>query len=70
MEMNLYPPVIVGTTGHKDFKIFVEYGKKGKIFYLSNFSNGIRKMKEIIKLVEDCTYQVSIKETHHLHMKD
>jgi len=68
IELGINPTVIVGTTGHTNFKMFEDY--RGKIFYLSNFSNGIRKMKEFIKLLDNMDYKVSIEETHHIHKKD
>ena len=69
-----YPTLIVGTTGHGDEtkNLFEEYGKYGRIYYLSNFSTGIQMLKQFIK--ENSSkfenYQIKLEETHHLLKKD
>ena len=72
LEIEHYPILVVGTTGHNDFKLFEEYGKYGSIYYLSNFSSGIRMLKDFIKSNSEIfgDYNVSIMETHHIHKKD
>jgi 4-hydroxy-tetrahydrodipicolinate reductase len=74
LERKYYPTVIVGTTGHKNFDKFNEYGIYQKIFYLSNFSKGIRMIKdmitEMVKYNSLDNYNVKIEEIHHLNKKD
>jgi len=73
-EIKHYPTLVVGTTGHSEEtkNLFEEYGKYGRIYYLSNFSNGIRMLKEFIKKNSSNfkDYKISIEETHHIHKKD
>jgi 4-hydroxy-tetrahydrodipicolinate reductase len=74
LEKEYYPTVLVGTTGHKNFNKFDEYGENGKIFYMSNFSQGIRMIKNMIeKMVTHYQlddYTIRIEEIHHINKKD
>lgn len=74
LDKKIYLTLIIGTTGHdKDiFRLFSEYGKYGVIYYLSNFSTGIRMLKDFIKSNNKSLseYNVNIEETHHIHKKD
>lgn len=74
LEEKHYPTVIVGTTGHKNFSKMRLFGSKGgKIFYMSNFSNGVRLTKEIIKRLNTLDikgYDLNMIEKHHIHKKD
>jgi 4-hydroxy-tetrahydrodipicolinate reductase len=71
-------PLVTGTTGWYDkkervFKMVVE--KDAAFFYAPNFSIGVniffyinRKLAEVMNGVEG--YQVSMRETHHIHKLD
>ena len=70
-DINL--PVIIGTTG--DFSdncknlIFL-YSKNNAIFKISNFSNGIPTILNMLDNVKSNDWNISIDETHHVHKKD
>lgn len=74
LQLHIYPTLIIGTTGHNSdtIKLFKKYGKYGGIYYLSNFSSGVRMLKNFIKSNSNKfnDYKVSIDETHHIHKKD
>lgn len=66
----LYPSLIVGTTGHDNLDDFKKYGDNGLVYYVSNFSPGIRMLKEFLRKNSFENYNVLIEETHHIHKKD
>lgn len=73
LKINFYPSLIIGTTGHDNFNLMEEYGKKGKIFYFSNFSNGVRMVKQLCHELNKNDlkdYNVKIEEYHHINKKD
>lgn len=74
IKNNSYPVLIIGTTGHDEEtkSLMHDYTEEGAIFLLSNFSSGVRMLKDFIKSnksnMED--YKVDIEEIHHIHKKD
>lgn len=74
LESKIYPTIIIGTTGHDEEanKLMKKYTEYGAIFLLSNFSSGVRMIKDFISknknTLED--FNVEIEETHHIHKKD
>lgn len=72
LNLEHYPTLIIGTTGHKDYGLFEEYGNYGGIYYLSNFSSGVRMLKDFIRSNTKVlnNFNVDITETHHIHKKD
>ena len=73
IEDKYYPDLVIGTTGHKKYDKMRRYGENGKIFYMSNFSNGVNLVKTILKKLNTMNiseYDKSMIETHHIHKKD
>lgn len=71
-------PVVSGTTGWNDrFAEIRDYcmEKKGSLFYGSNFSIGVNILfamnRQLARIMNQFpAYQVSMKETHHIHKLD
>jgi len=70
---NINLPVIIGTTGEfseQCKKLIDEYAKNNVVFRISNFSNGIPIILNMLKNIKSNDWNVSINETHHIHKKD
>lgn len=69
-------PIVIGTTGHDEvfFNKLRDYSKLIPIVYAPNFSIGINLLYYISKKTQTALknkpFNVSIKETHHIHKKD
>lgn len=63
-------PLIIGTTGDLNFNKIKSYSKIAPVALISNFSEGIPILKNIISQTKlsDCHYNIS--EIHHIHKKD
>jgi 4-hydroxy-tetrahydrodipicolinate reductase len=71
-EKNIYPKLIIGTTGHTDEQIekITNYSKLTAVIYCSNFSNGIQNLLTMIKNLHFDVTKIDISDTHHIHKKD
>ena len=69
-------PLIIGTTGldNETFNIIQSYSlqKKVPVFLISNFSNGIQNIKNMIELIDfkNNNYNYQIEEKHHSRKLD
>jgi 4-hydroxy-tetrahydrodipicolinate reductase len=64
-------PIVIGTTGHKDFSLIEKAAKELPIFYSANFSLGIALMRKMIEQIkENFPSEVELIETHHTQKKD
>lgn len=71
-------PVVCGTTGWlSEWDEVIDYckKKKGTLLYASNFSIGVNLFFEVNKklatlMADQQQYDVTLKETHHIHKKD
>lgn len=69
---NIFPKLIIGTTGHTEKQIneIKTYSKFASVFYCSNFSKGIQN---IINIIEGLTFipnSIDIIDIHHTEKKD
>ena len=73
LQENIQLPVIIGTTGNFNDKcknlIFL-YSRNNTVFKISNFSNGIPLILNMLDNVKSYDWNISINETHHVHKKD
>ena len=74
LEHMIYKPMIIGTTGLEPDTISMinEYSKKSPIALISNFSEGIPKLKKFIEELNKLghNWEFSMVEKHHVHKKD
>lgn len=70
-------PVVSGTTGWLDHKREIEKLAKdneGAFFYASNYSIGVnlffRLNRSLARLMQNQSYEVTLKEIHHIHKLD
>lgn len=69
---NYFPPIIIGTTGNLDMDIINEYSKYAPVAIISNFSDGIPKVIELVKMLDTLSSKWNFKiiESHHKNKKD
>jgi 4-hydroxy-tetrahydrodipicolinate reductase len=71
MNSNIYPTVIIGTTGELPDKLINDYNKLEKIIKIPNFSIGCSYIFEILsKLDNDYWISSEILDIHHINKKD
>lgn len=67
-------PLLIGTTGLKDqtISLIKTYSLNNPVGIISNFSEGISKIKNLIKNLNDLSsnWDFSMIEKHHIHKKD
>jgi 4-hydroxy-tetrahydrodipicolinate reductase len=64
-------PIVIGTTGHKNFKIIEEAAKTLPIFFAPNFSLGVALFKKIaLEIAKHFPAEIDLLETHHNQKKD
>jgi 4-hydroxy-tetrahydrodipicolinate reductase len=68
----IYVPLIIGTTGDLPINLIEEYSKHAPVAQISNFSDGINSILNILPLITSNIQdaQIKIYETHHIHKKD
>lgn len=71
-ELNYYPKLIIGTTGHDEEQIELinSYSKISSVVYCSNFSQGIQQLLSIVANLQFEFKQVEISDIHHKYKKD
>ena len=72
LSKQIYVPLIIGTTGDLPINLIEEYSKHAAVAQISNFSNGISSILNILPLITSNIQNAHIKiyETHHIHKKD
>ena len=63
-------PLVIGTTGNLPMDLIKEYSDKAPVALVSNFSQGIPEMINVIKNIDSSQWDVRLKEKHHVHKKD
>lgn len=64
-------PIVIGTTGHTDFRLIEDASKRLPIFYASNFSLGAVLLNQCAALIQKYfPADIDIVETHHSGKKD
>lgn len=69
---NIFPKLIIGTTGHTEKQIneIKTYSKFASVFYCSNFSKGIQNLINIIEGLTFIPNSINIIDIHHIEKKD
>ena len=74
IEKNINKKLIIGTTNLNEntIKKLKLYAKNNVVYVISNFSEGIHKIKEIINILNELNneWKLSITEKHHIAKKD
>jgi len=70
IDQKLYVPLLVGTTGNLPYGKLTHYSKHAPVYVVSNFSNGMRSLLNIIDKVKIPNSTTTIVELHHVHKKD
>lgn len=73
IHVGINRPLIIGTTGDfsEDCKQLInEYSKKNVVFKVSNFSYGVPSILKLVKNMDKSTWDITVRETHHIHKKD
>jgi 4-hydroxy-tetrahydrodipicolinate reductase len=67
---NLYVPLIIGSTGDLPNDLIEKYSEYTKVATISNFSNGISSLLNILPNVKLSDSKIQIKEFHHINKID
>lgn len=70
LDSNICVPLVIGTTGDLPMDLIKEYSKYVSVALISNFSEGVPQVIDMIKSVDENAWNVSITESHHVHKKD
>jgi 4-hydroxy-tetrahydrodipicolinate reductase len=72
LQHKIYVPLIIGTTGNLPINLIEEYSKSAPVAQISNFSDGISSICNILPHITSNIKDAQIKifETHHIHKKD
>jgi len=70
IQNQLYYPLIIGSTGDLPIKLIDDYSKFVAVAQISNFSDGISTMIDILPKINIPNSSIKIYETHHKHKKD
>jgi len=70
IKEKIYIPLIVGSTGSLPKDLIKEYSDYTIVKEVSNFSEGITKISQIIKSLILNNSSINIEETHHIMKKD
>lgn len=70
LELKIYCPIVIGTTGNLPTSLITEYSKFSPVVISSNFSKGIVQMKKIIDSINKNMWTASLSESHHTAKKD
>lgn len=63
-------PLIIGTTGFSDLQLIKNYSQSCPVALISNFTEGIPIIIDILKNYKISNSKYSITESHHIHKKD
>ena len=70
IKHKLYYPLIIGSTGNLPVKLIEEYSKYRAVAQISNFSDGISSMLEVLPKINIPNSSIKIYETHHTQKRD
>ena len=70
IKQNFYFPLVIGSTGNLPNELIKEYSERVPVSQVSNFSEGINNIIQIIKLLNLSNSNILIEETHHALKKD
>ena len=70
IKNKIYYPLIIGSTGNLPTKLINEYATHVAVAQISNFSDGISTILEVLPQINIPNMSIKIYETHHKHKKD
>ena len=70
ISKQIYVPLIIGTTGDLPINLIEEYSIHSPVAQISNFSDGITSILNILPQINIPSSKIQIYETHHIHKKD
>ena len=70
LKLEIYVPLIIGTTGDLPIENIIEYSKKAPVAVIPNFSNGINQIIKFIDKIDEDNWNISIEERHSINKKD
>jgi 4-hydroxy-tetrahydrodipicolinate reductase len=70
IKNKIYYPLIIGTTGNLPIDLINEYSNNVPVAQISNFSDGISSILEILPKINLPNSNIKILETHHKQKKD
>jgi 4-hydroxy-tetrahydrodipicolinate reductase len=70
IKNKIYYPLIIGTTGNLPIDLINEYSNNVPVAQISNFSDGISSILEILPKINLPNSDIKILETHHKQKKD
>jgi 4-hydroxy-tetrahydrodipicolinate reductase len=70
ISKNIYVPLIIGTTGDLPVDLITEYSNHTSVAQISNFSDGITSVLNILPQINISDSKIQIFETHHIHKRD
>jgi 4-hydroxy-tetrahydrodipicolinate reductase len=70
IENKIYYPLVIGSTGNLPFDLIKEYSIHTQVAQISNFSDGITNILNILPQINLPNSDIKIFETHHTEKKD
>jgi len=70
IENKIYYPLVIGSTGNLPFDLIKEYSIHAQVAQISNFSDGITNILNILPQINLPDSNIKIFETHHTEKKD
>lgn len=70
IKQEFYFPLVIGSTGNLPNELIKQYSEKVPVKQISNFSEGINKIIQILKSLNLSNSNILIEETHHVLKKD
>jgi len=70
ISKDIYVPLIIGTTGDLPVDLINEYSNHTSVSQISNFSDGITSVLNILPQINISDSKIQIFETHHIHKRD
>ena len=70
IKHNFYFPLVIGSTGDLPNELIKQYSERVPVSQISNFSEGINKITQILKSLNLSNSNILIEETHHISKKD
>ena len=78
---SFFTGLIIGTTGHKEKKVFLDLSRHMPLCLVSNFSKGVFLFEQILSaqtgqgkplkdLFTELGFEIRMNEVHHIHKKD
>lgn len=69
IENKIYYPLVIGSTGNLPFDLIKEYSIHAQVAQISNFSDGITNILNILPQINLPDSNIKIFETHHTEKK-